>query len=327
MNIAFFRLSLTSAAILAAAAPGTGAAQPAFPTKPVMLVVPFTPSSGSDIIARVLAPKLSERWGQPVIVDNRPGASGNIGAQHVAGAAPDGHTLLMAINSFTMTPFLYKSLPFDAVKDFTPVGKLAEAGYTFAVNADVPARDMKSMLEYIKKNDGKINYGTPGSGTPQHLAMELFKSHFGVDIMHVPYKGISGALTGIGGGQVQMMFATVHSMRPTAQAGKVHLLAVTGAERSPLVPDVPTFREQGITVMDSVDAWYGVIAPAGTPADVVNRINRDFIDVLKRDDVRASLAAQGLRISTDTPEEFRTLIANDLARWKKVIADASIKAD
>lgn len=298
-----------------------------FPTKTVTLVVPFNPSSGSDIIARLMVPKLAARWGQAVVIDNKPGASGNIGAAQVAAAAPDGHTLLMAINSFTMTPALYKKLPFDAVADFTPVAKLAEAGYAFAVNPGVPAKDMASMLDLIKKSNGKINYASPGNGTPQHLAMELLKLQYGLNVMHIPYKGIQGALTDLAGGQVQMMFATVHSLRPLVEGGKVRELAATGTVRNPLAPNVPTFKEQGIDVMDSVDAWYAVLAPARTPADVVARINKDFIEVLNMDDVKAALAKQGLTIRTSTPAQLGALIKSDMARWQKVVTDAKIEAD
>ena len=325
-----FNISLLAAAIAAAAsiaAPAFAQTAASFPTKAVTLVVPFTPSSGSDTIARIIAPKLAARWGQAVVVDNRPGASGNLGAKVVASAAPDGHTLLMAINSFTMTPAIYKNMNFDAVNDFAPVAKLAEAGYTFAVNANVPAKDMRSLIAYAKQNDGKLNYASPGNGTPQHLAMELFKAGAGVNVVHVPYKGIQGALTDIMGGQVQMMFATVHSMRPPIDSGKVRALAVTGAARNPLSPDVPTFREQGINYMDSIDAWYAVLAPAHTPSELVARLNRDFIEVMNDAEVKAALGKQGLSIRTSSPAELTTIIKSDLARWKKVVTDANITAD
>ena len=318
---------LLIATALAASMFSPANAQTGFPTRPVTLVVPFTASSGSDTISRIIAPKLSARWGQPVIVDNKPGASGNLGAKAVASAAPDGHTLLMAINSFTMTPAIYKSLNFDPVNDFVPVAKLAEAGYTFAVNANVPAKDMRSLIAYAKQNPGKLNYASPGSGTPQHLAMELFKAGAGVNVVHVPYKGIQGALTDIMGGQVQMMFATVHSMRPPIESGKVRPLAVTGATRNPLSPDVPTFREQGINYMDSIDAWYAVLAPVHTPADLVARINKDFVEVMNDPEVKAALGKQGLSIRTSSPAELTAIIKSDLTRWKKVVTDANITAD
>ena len=298
-----------------------------FPSRTVTLVAPFTPSSGSDIIARILAPKLAARWGQSVIVDNRPGASGNIGTAVVAKAAPDGYTLLMAINVITMVPSIYKNLPFDPVADFAPVAKLAEAGYTFAVNTNVPATDMASLMAYVKKNPGRTTYATPGNGTPQHLAMELFKSQYGLDILHVPYKGISGALTDIMGGQVQMMFATVHSMRPSVQSGKVRMLAVTGQVRHPLAPEIPTFKEQGIDVMDGVDAWYAVMAPAHTPPDVVARLNRDFVEVMQSEDVRTALGNVGLSVHTSSPEQLGAIIKSDLVRWQKVVKGARISAD
>ena len=298
-----------------------------FPIKAVTLVVPFTPSSGSDIIARIIAPKLAARWGQAVVVDNKPGASGNLGARQVASALPDGYTLLMAINSFTMTPAIYKTVPFDAVADFAPVAKLAEAGYTFAVNSAVPAKDMASLINYLKQNDGKLNYGTPGNGTPHHLAMELFKSNAGVNVLHVPYKGIQGALTDLMGGQVQLMFATVHSMRPAIESGKVRALAVTGQTRNPLSPDVPTFGEQGITYLDSIDAWYAVLAPARTPGDLVARLNRDFVEVMKLDEVKSALAKQGIAVKTSSPDQLATIITSDLTRWKKVVIEAKISAD
>jgi tripartite-type tricarboxylate transporter receptor subunit TctC len=299
----------------------------AFPSKTVTLVVPFTAGSGSDIIARLIAPKLSARWGQPVVIDNKPGASGNIGAARVASAAPDGHTLLMAINTFTMTPALYKKLPYDPIADFTPILKLAEAGYSLAVNPSVQAKDMASMMELIRKNGGKLNYGSPGNGTPHHLAMELLKSHYGLDVLHVPYKGIQGALTDLAGGQVQMMFASVHSLRPLVDAGKVRELAVTGTARNALAPNVATFKEQGIDVLDSVDAWYAVLAPAKTPADVIARIHRDYFELINSEDLKTALGKQGLVIRTSTPAQLGALIKTDLARWQKVVTDAKIEAD
>lgn len=322
----FFKTTLLAISLAAAGIAGAQSAAP-FPNRPITLVVPFTSGSGSDIIARIIGPKLSARWGQPVVVDNKPGASGNIGGRAVASAAPDGHTLLMAINSFTMTPAIYKSMPFDALNDFSPVAKLAEAGYTFAVNTNVPAKDMTSLIAYLKKSDDRVNYATPGNGTPQHLAMELFKSGAGVNAVHVPYKGIQGALTDLMGGQVQLMFATVHSMRPPVESGKVRMLAVTGEARNPLAPDVPTFKEQGIKFMDGMDAWYAVLAPAHTPPALVARLNRDFIDVMNNEDVKAALAKQGLSVKTSTPAQLGTLVKSDLVRWKKVVTDAHISAD
>jgi len=290
--------------------------------------VPFTANSGSDMIARIIGPKLAARWAQAVIVDNKAGASGSLGANAVAKAAPDGHTLLMAVDTFTMSPAVLKSTPYDPVADFAPVARLAEASFAVAVNPSVPAKDMKQLLAYIKANPGKLNYASPGNGTPHHLTMELLKAKFGLDILHVPYKGIAGALTELMGGQVQLMYGTVSSMKPFAQSGKLRLLAVTGSGRSPLAPEVPTFREQGFESMDSGDAYYFVLAPAHTPPDVIASLNSDFTAVMNADDVKAELAKLGLTVRTgETPAQIGTRIKADLARWRKVVTDAGITAD
>jgi tripartite-type tricarboxylate transporter receptor subunit TctC len=321
-------ISLTAAAVLGAM-PGLADAQGAstFPTRVVTLVAPYTANSGSDIIARIVAPRLSARWGQPVIVDNKPGASGNIGTNYVAKAAPDGYTLLMMINSITMTPSLYKSTPYDLVADFAPIAKLAEAGFALAVNPAVPVTDMDSLIAYVKQNPGKASYASPGTGTTQHLAMALLQSRYELDMLHVPYKGISGALTDLLGGQVQMMFGSVHSMLPNVQAGKLRLVAVGGDGRNPLAPTVKTFREQGVDVMDGIDAWYAVMAPARTPPELVARLNRDFLAVLDMEDVKAELNKVGLSVQTSTPQALGSLVKNDLARWSKIIKAAGITAE
>ena len=324
-NLACFVLATLTGGLLSISALAQSPAT--FPSKTITLVVPFTPSSGSDIIARIIAPKLATKWGQPVIVDNKPGASGNLGAQAVAKAPPDGHTLLMAINTFTMTPAIYKNLGFDPITDFSPITKLAESGFAFAVNPTVPAKDIKSLIVLAKKNAGKLNYASPGNGTPHHLAMELFKTSYQLDILHVPYKGIQGALTDLMGGQVQMMFATVHSTRPLEQAGKMRFLAVTGDTRNPSVPDIPTFKEQGIHDMEGIDAWFAVLAPSRTPTETISRINRDFIEVMNAPDTKAELAQKGLNVATSTPTQLATIIKTDLARWKKVVIEANIVAD
>lgn len=329
MKLNRFLGSLVS--LVVSAAPVTAFAQPPkgfAPTKTVTLVVPFSANSGSDIIARIVGPKLAARWGQAVIVDNKAGASGTLGANAVAKAAPDGHTLLVAVDSFTMAPAVLKSVPYDSASDFAPVAKLADASYAFAVHPAVPAKDMKQLVAWIKANPGKINYASPGNGTPHHLTMEMLKTRFGLDIVHVPYKGIAGALTELMGGQVQVMYGTVASMKPFAQSGKVRLLAVTGATRSPLAPDVPTFREQGIESMDSGDAYYFVSAPAATTAEVVARLNSDFTAVMNTDEVKAELGKLGLIVRTnETPAQLGARIKADLARWRKVVADAGITAD
>jgi tripartite-type tricarboxylate transporter receptor subunit TctC len=299
----------------------------AYPDKVVTLVVPFTAGSGSDIIARIIAPRLAERWKQPVIVDNKPGASGTIGADAVAKANPDGHTLLMAINSFTMAPNLFKKPPFDPGTDFTPVMKMAVANFGMFVNAQIPVNDVAGLIALAKSKPGQSQYGSAGNGTPHHLAMELLKQQAGVDILHVPYKGVSNAITDLLGGHVQVMFASVHSMLPHVKSGRVKMLGVTGQTRSSLASNIPTFKEQGIDYLDAVDAWYAVLTPLKISPDIVSQLVKDVNFVLALPEVRDQLAAQGLLIQTSTPEQLGALVKSDYARWKKTVADAKITAD
>jgi len=317
----------TRLALGLAAAACSALAQAAYPDRTVTLVVPFTPGSGSDIIARIVAPKLSELWKQAVIVDNKPGASGNIGANAVAKAAPDGYTLLMAINSMTMAPNMYRNVPFDPTTDFAPVMKMAVAEFAIVVNPNVAAKDLPALIALAKSRPGQINYGSPGLGTPHHLGMELMKLHLGFDMLHVPYKGISNATTDLIGSEVQVMFASVHSMLPHVKAGRLNMLAVTGASRSAIIPDVPTFREYGMTFMDVMDNWYALLAPAKTSAEIVKSLHHDVSEVLAMPDVREQMRAQGLSVQISSPEELGTLVRTDFARWRKTIADAKIPVE
>jgi tripartite-type tricarboxylate transporter receptor subunit TctC len=312
---------------LAAGLLASSFAAQAFPDRTVTLVVPFTPGSGSDIIARIIAPKLSERWKQAVIVDNKAGASGNIGAEAAAKAAPDGHTLLMAINTLTMAPNLYKRVPFDPTTDFTPVMKMAVANFAIVVNPNIGANDLPGVIALAKAKPGQINFGSPGNGTPHHLAMELMKQQLGFDMLHVPYRGISNATTDLMGGQVQLMFASVHSMLPHVRSGRLRMLASTGATRAAVTPNVPVFREYGIEFMDAVDAWYAVLAPAKTSPELVKTLHRDVSAVLALPEVKEQMAAQGLVIQISSPEQLGSLIQADYARWKKTIADAKIPVE
>ena len=299
-----------------------------FPNRAVTLVVPFSPATGIDILARAIGPKLSERWKQPVVIENRPGASGNIGTDFVAKATGDGHTLMVTVNTFAITPALFKGLPYDPVKDIAPVGKIAVATYAFIVNPRVlPADSLGEAIAAIRANPGKYYFASPGNGTPHHVGMELIKLRLGLDATHVPYKGFAGAITDLLGGQVQMMFSLVLSSLPHVRAGRLRVLAVTGAARSPQFPEAPTFREQGIDFMDDVDAWYAVMAPGRTPPELVARINADVNAVMVAPDLRENLARQGLIAVTSTPEELAGLIKADLVRWSKVVADARITAD
>jgi len=299
-----------------------------FPSRPVTLIVPFTTGTGIDILARAIAPKLSERWKQPVVVENKPGASGNIGTDAVAKAPGDGHTLMVTVNTFTITPALFKALPYDPVKDVAPVSKIAVATYAFLVNPNaIPAASFNEAGAAIRAAPGKYYFASPGNGTPHHVGMELIKSRLALDITHVPYKGFSGAMTDLLGGQVQLMFSLVHSSIPHVRAGKLRALAVTGASRSPQFPEAPTFREQGIDFMDDVDAWYAVMAPGRTPPELIARLNADVNAVMDLPDVRDTLTRQGLIPTHSTPEELARLIKADLARWARVVADAKITVD
>ena len=299
-----------------------------FPSRPVTLVVPFTTGTGIDILARAIGPKLSERWKQPVVVENKPGASGNIGTDAVAKSAPDGHTLMVTVNTYTITPSLFKNVPYDPITDLAPVSKIALATYTFAVNPKVfPANNMQEAIALIRANPGKYNFASPGNGTPHHVGMELIKLRLGLEATHIPYKGFAGAMTDLVGGQVHMMFTLIHSSIPHVRSGRIRALAVTGAQRSPQYPEAPTFREQGIDFMDDVDAWYAVMAPGRTPPELIARLNADVNAVMALPEVKDHLIKQGMIPVTSTPAELAALIKADLARWGKVITDAKITLD
>ena len=317
----------TLLALLCALAAGLAQAQP-YPSRPVTVIVPFSPGTGIDILARVIGPRLSEKWGQPVVVENKPGASGNIGTDLVAKSAPDGYTLMVTVNTFAITPSLIKNTPYDVTQDFSPISKIAIATYCFAANPKVfPAASMQEAVKLIRDNPGKYFFASPGNGTPHHIGMELIKLRLGLQATHVPYKGFAGAMQDLVGGQVQMMFTLVHSSIPHARAGRIRILGVTGAQRSAQFPEAPTFREQGIDFMDDVDAWYAVIGPAKLPAELVAKLNADVNAVMALPDVRETLLKQGLIPTASSPQALATLVKSDVQRWAKVIADAKITAD
>src|SRR5437867_6417759 len=314
-------------AVLFAAFASLAQAQP-FPSRPVTLIVPFSPGTGIDILARVIAPKLSDKWGQPVVVENKAGASGNIGTDLVAKAPPDGHTLMVTVNTFTITPSLIKNTPYDVLTDFSPISKIAVATYCFDIDPTVcPASNMQGASALIRQNPGRCFFASPGSGTPHHIGMELIKLRLGLQATHVPYKGFAGAMQDLLGGQVHMMFTLVHSSIPHARSGRLKILGVTGTQRSPQLPEAPTFREQGIDFMDDVDAWYAVIGPAKLASELVAKLNADVNAVMGMPDVQQNLLKQGLIPTTSTPEGLAALIKSDVPRWAKVIAEAKITAD
>jgi len=305
----------------------SGAHAQQFPTKPVRIVAPFAAGSTIDIIGRIISPRLHEALGQPVIVENRPGAGGMIGVDYVAKSVPDGHTLVIgALGPLAMNPALYPKTPFDPVKDFAAVSLLATGPVVIAVHPSIPAHDIKELVEFARKRPGQLNFGSPGVGSSPHLTGELFKLITKTNIVHVPYKGNAEAITDLIGGQLSMVFTGVPPVVPLAKAGKVRLLATTGKERMANLPDVPTIKEAGITGAD-VLIWYGVVAPAGTPKDVIVRLNREIVKAMNTPDVRDKFAQQGVDPAASTPEEFAEFIRTEVARWGKVIRTAGIKLE
>ena len=315
----------TLAVLFLAMLAGVAAADEQWPGRPVHVVVPYTPGTGADILARVLGPKLAERWKAAVVTDNKPGATGNIGADAVAKSAPDGYALLLTATSFTTNPAL-KPAPFDPVKDFAPIALLATGALGVYINPEVPAKNMREFVALVKSQPGKLYYSSPGNGGPQHLAMELLKLETGMDIVHVPYKGAAGAITDLVGGQVQAMISALQTVAPHVKNGRLRMLAVMSGQRAEAFPDVPTLKEAGLPELE-VETWYAMFAPAGTPAAIVARANRDVNELLKEADVREVLAKQGLEPAGGTPDALGARVKRELANWTRVVKAAGIKAD
>jgi tripartite-type tricarboxylate transporter receptor subunit TctC len=303
----------------------TASAQAQYPNRPVRIVVPFTVGTGIDILARVWGQKLQERLKNPVVIENRAGASGNIGTEVVAKAPADGYTLLFTATTLVQSAVLFKTVPYDP-RGLTPIGLAAIGNLTLVANPSVPARSVAELVALAKAQPGKLNYASPGNATPHHLAMELLKLHFGLNLVHVPYKGTAGAVTDILAGQIQLMFLPVHVALPQVQAGKLNMLASGGAQRSPATPDVPSLAEAGVREID-VDIWYALLGPAGLPREVVTLLNAELAAILKDPETRAGLLKQGLAPQTGTPEELAKLIETDLERWGRVVREARITAD
>jgi tripartite-type tricarboxylate transporter receptor subunit TctC len=294
--------------------------------RPTTIVVPFTPGTTPDVLARTLGPKLMQRLGQPVVVENRVGASGNIGTAYVANAAPDGHTLLMTASTITTNASLFRSMPYQPTRDFAPIVRPAYGALVLVVNSELPVKSARDAIELFKKSPGRYSYASPGNGTPQHLAMELFKLNTGVSLLHVPYKGSAGAITDLLGGQVQAMVLPVNTAIAQAKTGKIRLLAVTQEKRVPAIPEVPTMAEEGVKGSD-VDLWFGFFAPAKTPPQVVQRLNAEVNAILAQPDVVDALEKQGLVVTPGSPEVLARLVQSETARWSNVIKTAGIQAD
>jgi len=315
------------AAVIAIGAIAPVAAQGAYPTKPVRLVVPFPAGGTTDILARAVAQKLSETWGQQVIVDNRPGAGGNIGSELVAKAPPDGYTLLMGtVGTHAINPSLYAKMPYDHVKDFTPVILVAGVPNVLVVNPSLPVNSVQELIAYGKANPNKLNFASSGNGTSIHLSGELFRTMTGVQMTHVPYKGSAPALTDLIGGQVQLMFDNLPSSLQFIKAGKLRALAVTSTERSSALPELPTLAESGLPGFEA-SSWFGVLAPAGTPNDIVTKVNGAIAAWLASPDAREKLAAQGAIAAGGPSDAFVKHIGNESAKWAKVVKASGAHVD
>ena len=290
-----------------------------YPAKPIRFIVPFPPGGGNDLIARELSQHLTESLGQPVVVDNRPGASTLIGAEAAAKASPDGYTLFMGNNStLTINPHLYKKLPYDAVRDFAPLSLLASAPFVLLAHPSVPAQSVKELIALARLRPGQLNFGSSGLGIATHLAGEMFKLMARVDIVHIPYKGAAPALTDLIGGQIELLFNNVISAMPHVRSGRLRALAVTSKTRSHALPQVPAVAEAGLPDYEA-SVWYAVLAPARTPAPVLTRLHGEFVKALQHPRVQERLASDGASIVGSTPEVLARTIEADLARWGKVI--------
>jgi tripartite-type tricarboxylate transporter receptor subunit TctC len=297
-----------------------------WPTKVVKFVSPYPPGGSVDPLARIFAAKLSESLHQQFIVENRTGASGVIGTEYVAKSAPDGYTFVFVFDTHAVHKALNPNVPFDPVKDFAPVALVATSGLVVVVNPKLPVKSMRDFIDLVKREPGKLHYSSPGSGGPQHLAMELLKLETGMDIVHVPYKAEAGARGDVVGGHVDATVSALQTAHPQIVSGQLRALGVMSAERAAAYPDVPTLKEQGVPDVE-VETWYGALAHSGTPPPVLTRLNEEIDVALKDASVREVLAKQGLTAAGGSPERFANLIRNDLARWMRVVKAAGIKAD
>ncbi len=323
------RIGLTGLLVLLSMAwPVAGArAQPVgYPSRPVHLILPFPPGGSTDVLGRALADKLGERLGQPVIAENRPGAGGNLGAEVAAKSAPDGYTLVLCAPSLAISPSLYRKLNYDPLRDLAPISLVATVPNLMVVNAAVPAQSLAELAQLAKDNPGKLNFGSGGAGTSNHLAGEMFRALTKTDIVHVPYKGVETAMLAVLSGQVQMVVIGPPPSMPHLKSGKLRALAVLGEERYAGLPDVPTAAEAGMPEFQ-VDTWYGVLAPAGTPRDIVARLNGELTKLMQTSDMRERLAAMGIEPLTSTPEQFGAFIKTEAAKWAKVVKASGAQVD
>jgi len=305
----------------------SAAAQPAASSQSTLrLIVPFTPGTGIDLIARTVGPKLGERLGRPVMVENRAGASGNIGTEAVVRAHPDGSTLLVSVNTLVMNRSLYPQMTFDPVKDLVPVSLTSWGQLILVASPRTGFKSAADLIAAAKRKPGAINYASPGVGTPHHLSMELFKATNGVFLTHIPYRGSAPAVTDLLGGQVDVGYLPIHVALPFVKAGRLTALAIGSEHRHPLLPDVPTLAESRAGNIN-VDMWYGIFAPPGTPPDFVARLNRELKEILATPEIKTAFQSQGMDPATDSPQEFRRLVEQDAGRWARLIEAQHITAE
>ena len=321
------RRALVSVIIAMIALPGGASAQTTYPAKPVRILVPFPPGGPADALARIVGDKLGQALGQPFVIENKPGAGGNIGMEQGAKAAADGYTLTLApTGNLTIAPSLYAKLPYDPAKDYAPITVLATVPNILIVHPSVPARSVAELVALAKAKPGTLNYASPGNGSGPHLAGELLKSMAGIDLVHVPFNGVGPAMTGVLAGDVQMSFAQSSAALPHVKSGKVIALGVASRKRIAAAPELPTIAEAGLPGFD-VTSWYALVAPAGTPATVVDRLHAEIVKVLASADVREKIAALGAEPVGNTPVEFTAMQRAEAARWAKLAREANIHAD
>lgn len=310
--------------VVGLAAAGESRANSAYPNKPIRIIVPVAPGGGTDFTARLVGQKLNEAWGQPIIVDNRPGAAGNLGVEIASKAPADGYTLVMPITSFPSNPSLYAKLPFNTEKDFVPIVLVASAPLVLVVNPNLPVKSVQDLIALAKAKPGYLNYGNSGLGTTAHLAAELFKRTVGVEMTNVPYKGGGPAVIDLIAGNIQVYFSTIPAALPQTKAGRLRALAVTSLKRVPEVGDVPTVAESGLPGFEVV-GWFGLFAPAGTPRTVIARANSELVKILQMSDVRSKFAAGGLIPGGGTSDELAKFLRAEIRKWRALIKDAGIK--
>lgn len=317
-------LALASVALLL---PAPGHSQATYPNKPIHIVVPFAPGGSTDLLARRLGDKLAAAWGQPVVVDNRPGAGGIVGADFVAKSAPDGYTLLAGVTgSNAIAQALYRKLPYDVMKDFSPVSMMVSAPLVLAVNPDVKATTAAEFLALVKSKPGALSFGSAGNGTSMHLTGEMYKQIAEVSMVHVPYRGSAGMLTDLMAGQIQVTFGDVLVLMPQIEAGKVRALAITSKARLPMLPNVPTLDETGLKGFEAL-SWQGLFAPAGTPPEVVEKLSAEVNRAMQSPDIKDYFAARGFIVEGTTPEAFKAFIASEVTKWTPIVKSSGVQAD